>query len=330
MQNAECRRQNAEALFCILPSAFCILKRAPNFPRRGDNSPLNPRKPTDFRRLCVVEERHTACPLPGMDRRVVMCAVDLGPLTRRVLFHAAGMAKAMDADLKVVHVAADASASAHEQVLTACLEQAPYEVSLEPDNIAIRTGRVSEMIHREARHEHAALLVIGARGHGGLARLLLGSTSGAVLQNATTPVLLVPPNDLDIVSIGDRTTLRCGPILAAVDLETKCDRQLRMASEMAALASQELLLLTVAKSRTTDHTAAQQLRERAHGLEPVKPRAMIVRRGDVAEEIVRCAETEGAGLVVMGLEAPPRGRPGVIASAVLKSGRAFVLAVPGC
>lgn len=259
-----------------------------------------------------------------------MCAVDLGPLTRRVLFHAAGMAMAMDADLKVVHVAADASPSAHERVLAACLEQAPYEVSLDPGNIAIRTGRVSEMIHREARHEHAALLVIGARGHGGLARLLLGSTSSAVLQNATTPILLVPPTEVDIVSIGDRTTLTCGPILAAVDLATPSDRQLRMASELAALATRELLLMTVAKSRTTDHTAALQLRERAHGLAPVKPRAMIVRRGDVAEEIVRCADAEGAGLVVMGLDAPPRGRPGVIASAVLKAGRAFVLAVPGC
>ena len=51
-------------------------------------------------------------------------------------------------------------------------------------------------------------------------------------------------------------------------------------------------------------------------------------RKDVAEEISRCASAEGAGLVVMGLRA--RGQPGVIASAVLKTHRAFVLAVPGC
>ena len=72
------------------------------------------------------------------------------------------------------------------------------------------------------------------------------------------------------------------------------------------------------------------LRQRAHGLEPRRPAAMIVRRGSVAQEVAHCAETEGAGLVVMGLHASPRSRPGSIVSAVLKTGRAFVLAVPGC
>ena len=51
-------------------------------------------------------------------------------------------------------------------------------------------------------------------------------------------------------------------------------------------------------------------------------------RGGVAEEISRCAKTEDAGLVVMGLRQNTEGRPGVIASAVLDTGRAFVLAVP--
>jgi hypothetical protein len=72
------------------------------------------------------------------------------------------------------------------------------------------------------------------------------------------------------------------------------------------------------------------LRQRAHGLEPRRPAAMIVRRGAVAQEIARCAEAEGAGLVVMGLHATPQCRPGSIVSAVMKTGKAFVLAVPGC
>jgi hypothetical protein len=55
-----------------------------------------------------------------------------------------------------------------------------------------------------------------------------------------------------------------------------------------------------------------------------------VRRGDIPGEISRCALTEGSGLVVMGLRPRPRGTPGTIASAVLKTNRAFVLAVPGC
>lgn len=80
----------------------------------------------------------------------------------------------------------------------------------------------------------------------------------------------------------------------------------------------------------TDHEAGAMLRQRAHGLEPKRPTAMIVRRGVVADEIARCASTEGAGLVVMGLRASPRCQPGGIATAVLKTKKAFVLAVPGC
>ena len=38
----------------------------------------------------------------------------------------------------------------------------------------------------------------------------------------------------------------------------------------------------------------------------------------------------GAGLVVMGLRASPKCQPGSIAAAVLKTRKAFVLAVPGC
>ena len=58
------------------------------------------------------------------------------------------------------------------------------------------------------------------------------------------------------------------------------------------------------------------------------PRGLIVRHGDVAEEISRCAISEEAGLVVMGLRDPALGRPGLTIAKVLPSHRVFVLAVP--
>jgi nucleotide-binding universal stress UspA family protein len=263
-----------------------------------------------------------------MAERVVLCAVDLGPLSRRVFYHAAGMARVLQARLRVLHVDADTSPAGHARVFSACQGLAPYEVNLELGDIMVRAGRVADVIHREARHLGALLLVIGSRGHGGLAKLLLGSTSGSVLRDAPVPTLLVPPTDMDIVGLGNVRPLNCGPILAAVDLTTDSQLQLRLASELAELAAQSLLLMTVAGHRMSDHDAAQALRQAGESLAPVKPRAFIVRRGAVGEEIARCASAEGAGLVVMGLDRRPRVRTGSVASAVLSTGRAFVMAVP--
>ncbi|OFW46843.1 MAG: hypothetical protein A3J29_06580 [Acidobacteria bacterium RIFCSPLOWO2_12_FULL_67_14b] len=262
-------------------------------------------------------------------RPVVLAAVDLGPQTRRVLYHAAGFAGMLGADLKVVHAGADESPASHERVVSQCLLEGPY-LAIDEADIVVRAGRASEMIQREALRHGAAMLVLGSRGRGGLSRLLLGSTGAAILRDTRTPVLLVPSNEIDIVSLGDTAALTCGPVLAAIDLSEACDHQLHLAGQFAKLAHAPLILLTVARARMSEHDASEELRTRAHAMKPVKPHSLIVRRGDVAVEISRCALAEGAGLVVMGLRERPRGRAGAIASAVLETGRAFVLAVPGC
>src|SRR5205085_11939595 len=113
-----------------------------------------------------------------------------------------------------------------------------------------------------------------------------------------------------IVDLSDYPRLTCGPVLAAVDLADTANRQLQMAADLASSAGERLLLMTVAAKAIGDHDAARMLRERAQHYCQMKPYAVIVRRGDVAEEISRCAVTEGAGLVVMGLRARGRGRPG--------------------
>ena len=159
---------------------------------------------------------------------VLIAAVDMGPHTARVLYHAAGFARLLDLRLKILHVAGDASVAAHERLLNDCLQLAPYQLDLDAADVVIRTGRVSDAIAREAHRDGATLVVMGARGHGAVASFLLGSTSDAVLRGATVPVLLVPPTDLDIVNIGDRVALTCGPVIAAVDLTEHCDEQLRI------------------------------------------------------------------------------------------------------
>ncbi len=58
----------------------------------------------------------------------------------------------------------------------------------------------------------------------------------------------------------------------------------------------------------------------------VVPARYVVREGAVADEIDHAAVAEGAGLVVMGLQA--RGDRGAVATAVLKAKDALVVAVP--
>jgi nucleotide-binding universal stress UspA family protein len=261
----------------------------------------------------------------------VLAAIDLGPSSGRVLYHAAGFARLLSLKLRVLHVTRDTPpAGEQDRVREFCRSHGPYEVNFDEIDIAVAGGLVSEAIVREAIREKARLVVVGSRGHSGMTRVILGSTSEAVLRAATTAVLVVPPTDFDIVNISDRAALTCGPIVAAVDLENACEHQLGMAAALARAGSQRLLLLTVAPQRVSEHAASHRLRERAHTINDANVHALIVRRGDVAEQISLCARAERSGLVVMGLRPHSRGKPGAIASAVLKTNRAFVLAVPGC
>lgn len=53
----------------------------------------------------------------------------------------------------------------------------------------VEPGRPSEKILRLATEQHAGLIVIGARGHGAIGRLLFGSTAQDVVRRAACPVL---------------------------------------------------------------------------------------------------------------------------------------------
>jgi nucleotide-binding universal stress UspA family protein len=268
-------------------------------------------------------EQTTAQPGPGC----VVAAIDLSTSSRRVLMHAAGLARLFSTSVKVLHVGADVSPERRQVVLDFCALHGPYEVDLCDDDIVLRTGIVSDAIYREATRQQARLVVMGSRGHGKLAVFLLGSTTQAVLRNAPAPILLVPPVDLNIVDLADRVRLSCGPVLAAVDLADANDEQLRLAGELAHLAGEPLLLVTVTGKGRTDHLSSSMLRERAHRA-AVLPRATIVRHGDIAEQISRCAVAERTGLVVMGLRGRTCKQSGAIATAVLRTNAAFVLAVP--
>jgi nucleotide-binding universal stress UspA family protein len=63
-----------------------------------------------------------------------------------------------------------------------------------PVTVRVESGSVVEELINAAKD--ADMLVVGSRGAGGFARLMLGSVSSLVVQHATCPVVIIPSADL--------------------------------------------------------------------------------------------------------------------------------------
>ncbi|MEX1184059.1 MAG: universal stress protein [Gemmatimonadota bacterium] len=61
----------------------------------------------------------------------------------------------------------------------------------------VERGDVADGVTRAAEELGAAFLVVGTRGRGQLARLILGDTTQNILQHAPCPVVVVPLRDSD-------------------------------------------------------------------------------------------------------------------------------------
>jgi nucleotide-binding universal stress UspA family protein len=262
----------------------------------------------------------------------VLCAVDMSDMSARVVRHAAAFAAMGGGHLTVLTVTDGDRSQAEARLETLVSTALPQGVSSlgEPRLRVARVtqGGVADGILEFAR-DGVDLIVTGTHARSGLARWLLGSTSQAVLEQTQCPVLLLPPGQVDVVTLSSsEIRLHVGEVIAAVDLSEQNDRQLTMARDLAARAGRPLVLMTVARPDMTDEEAERALGERAQGLGQGVVHHLIVRRGAVAEQIAKVAGLETAGLMVMGLRERGRGLPGEIATQVLHGKDTVVLAVP--
>jgi nucleotide-binding universal stress UspA family protein len=95
-----------------------------------------------------------------------------------------------------------------------------------PAEVVVEEGDVPSEIVAQARARNADLIALGTHGHGGFARLTLGSTAEKVLRKATCPVLTIPPT-------GDIPAARFRRILCPTDLSPLARRALEYSRDLA-------------------------------------------------------------------------------------------------
>ena len=88
--------------------------------------------------------------------KTVIAAIDLGASSARVLYHAAGFARLSSARLEVLNVSGEEPDFVRSRVLDFCTRCGPYEINPDELDIVVRSGTVSDTIHREAKNRNAA------------------------------------------------------------------------------------------------------------------------------------------------------------------------------
>lgn len=144
--------------------------------------------------------------------RRMLVPVDFSEVTSRLLEEASATARAFDADLCLLHVAAPDPAfvgyeagpeSVRQQVAGELRDERRQLESLAEElrasGLRVRTrfvrGPSVDAILEEARRDQVDWIAVGSHGHGGLFRTLLGSVSEGVLHRAGRPVLIVPASE---------------------------------------------------------------------------------------------------------------------------------------
>jgi len=143
----------------------------------------------------------------------ILAGVDGSTQGDHALRHAAGLAKALGAALRIVHVVdmgwlpvapevgldlarIAAARRAEGEALLAAAGEAARAAGVAAETRLVETASPTQQpaaaLVEEAASWPADVVVLGTRGRRGVERLLLGSMAGGVARRSSLPVLLVP------------------------------------------------------------------------------------------------------------------------------------------
>jgi nucleotide-binding universal stress UspA family protein len=275
---------------------------------------------------------------PGQFRRIVV-GVDLTDASNEVLAVAAALTRRVGADLSILHVAPDPCAQpwakgvdvAPGDLVDRWVGEAEarlrhFETGLEPARVttAVRLGSAAEEILRFAREARADVIVLGRHEASAPSHGRMGPVVSRVLEAAGCPVITAPTLE------GERRVIPSPPvrpsresgihgILVATDLSALSRAAVAFGRRLAGQMHCPLHVLNVVESPWTRPAACpiptpetiETLRRAARTfhqrdlLESLTDRTgdslrPLVRVGDPATEILRCATQLGDDLIVLG------------------------------
>ncbi len=206
-----------------------------------------------------------------------------------------------------------------------------------PANVVVRDGPVAHAAQILAIEEASDLIVVGSRGLGALAGVLMGSVARALARHAPTPVLVVRERG----SAPER-------IVAAVDGSEDARAAIRLLRRMPLPSAARVTLLHVLPARPAngavseevvqalreaeERAGARVLREAAELLGDRVVDHQIAERGHVAQQILSRAMVASADLIVLGSRGLTLGTgflQGSVADQVLSGAHCAVLVAKG-
>ncbi len=266
-------------------------------------------------------------PWPDGTRFNVVCALE----ARGELFAAPWMAPSPP-ELDSV----EAELLRHADVTLEDAERTLERPGRDVERLTLR-GRPGSAIVEEARAWKADLVVLGNRGHGPIASMVLGSASAEVVDHAPCPVLVVREDEIASVVFAEdgsdgaaraRRVLATWPILhrLPIDVVSVAETAMPWSAGMAAGLYDEVVAsyardVEAAReaTRALAHRSADELRATGLTASP------FVMEGDPADTIVEFARSRPASLVVVGT----RGHGGLARLILGSVARNVLLHAPG-
>jgi nucleotide-binding universal stress UspA family protein len=142
----------------------------------------------------------------------LLVPVDFSPVTGHVIDSAISLARALSAQVHLLHVVQPPVVTGEFALPVEALQEAistsekaareklseyvkMFSAAKVEAEARVMHGPPVPLIREEAARVHADCVIMGSHGHGKLYDLLVGSTANGVLKNAKYGVLILPPVD---------------------------------------------------------------------------------------------------------------------------------------